>query len=65
MENGSRTSPATTTETPKPYPVEVGACTYRVTIGSSMYIPSPANSPVVFAVRTARLRIRCRLTSGI
>src|SRR3954451_818651 len=61
---GTRKRPAWVTVEPKPYPVEVGDCTYCGIRTKALYIPKPISSAVRFVVQTPRSRIIAMSTSG-
>src|SRR5215471_13299842 len=55
--DGIRNSPASVTDDPNPYPVEVGDCTYWGISTKALYMPNPSSSAVRFVVQTPRARI--------
>ena len=61
---GASSSPATVTEAPRPYDVEVGACAICGMSRKPENIASPVSSPVTFVARTARWRSTDSWMSG-
>src|SRR5690242_18661594 len=61
---GTRKSPASVTEAPKPKPSEAGSSTNSGTSTNEANMPKPSTSAARFVVQTGRSRIICMSTSG-
>ena len=61
---GTRKSPASVTDAPKPKPVDVGSSTNCGTSTNEANMPKPSTSAARLVVHTGRSRIICMSTSG-
>src|SRR3984893_8498983 len=63
--DGSKYSPETTTEAPKPKPVLLGSCANWGKTMNDEYIPAPSRNAATFVVHTPRIRIIVMSMSGV